>query len=258
MSSNEYGYVGKHATISSLSKSGVFSVNDQKVIDDDGLWVTEGLTEGLVFWIDASIPGSYSGSGSTVYDISSSQTTGSFGGTNTLYSSEGGGSFNFNASGGIVFGNSTALNINNKTIVIWVKTNNTSQNGFWFEKGYVNTQYSFFQEGGALTFRTYDTATNGDLDITTSSYMNTSTWYMMSAWYDGSTKVIYRDGASSVGSNNQGGYDGAADNTGIYVGQHISGYFFNGRIASIKVFDSALSSTDLNFEYNSTKARFGK
>jgi hypothetical protein len=259
MASNEYGYIGKHATISSAGKSGVFSVNDQKVIDDDGLWTTEGLTEDLVFWIDASLSGSYSGSGGNVYDISDTGTTGSFGGTNTLYSSEGGGSFNFNGTGGITFTNSTALNINNKSIVIWIKTNNTSQNGFWFEKGNVNTQYSFFQEGGVITWRTYDTASNGDLDVTTSSHMNTSTWYMMTAWYDGSNKRIYKDGANLIGSQTGNSYDGASNNQGIYVGLHGgNGYKFSGRIAYIKVFSKALSSTEMNFEYNATKARFGK
>lgn len=258
MASNEYGYVGKHATISSVGKSGVFSVNDQKVIDDDGLWVTEGLTEDLVFWIDASLTSSYSGSGGTVYDISDTGTTGSHGGSNTLYSSQGGGSFSFNGTGGLTFNNSTNLNLNNKSIVIWVKTNNTSQNGFWFEKGQVNTQYACFQEGGNITWRTYDTATNGDLDLNTTSYMSTASWYMMTFWYDGTNKKIYRNGASQIGSNNQGGWDGAANNSGIYVGQYGgTGYYFNGYIGSIKVFSKALSNSELNFEYNATKTRFG-
>ena len=46
-----------------------------------------------------------------------------------------------------------SFNVSSVTIEAWVYSSNFSQNGFIFEKGAVNTQYSLFFEGGTLKFR---------------------------------------------------------------------------------------------------------
>ena len=46
--------------------------------------------------------------------------------------------------------NNTTLDTQTPSVEVWIKTNATSQSGFWFEKGTVNTQYSLFQSSVTL------------------------------------------------------------------------------------------------------------
>jgi hypothetical protein len=56
------------------------------------------------------------------------------------------GSFSFNGTNQIIISpENSALNTQTPTVEVWIKTNALSQNGFFFEKGTVNTQYSLFQ-----------------------------------------------------------------------------------------------------------------
>jgi hypothetical protein len=70
------------------------------------------------------------------------------------YNSSNGGSLVFDGSNDmIIIPENSALNTQTPSVEVWVKTNATTQNGFWFEKGTVNTQYSLFQEGGVIQWR---------------------------------------------------------------------------------------------------------
>ena len=152
----------------------------------------------------------------------------------------------------------THLNNQNYTMEVWVKTNATSQNGFWFEKGQVNTQYSLFQEGGNIVHRTY--YTNGTLDslyTTTASYMNTSNWYHVVATYDGTTKRTYING-NQVSSKNISGTINTNTN-GAWIGKYGGGggYQYNGYLAKCNVYNRALSAAEIATNFSLDKARFG-
>ena len=168
-----------------------------------------------------------------------------------------GGYFDFNGSNTYFQGrNNTAMDNQTLTIQAWVNTDATTQNGFIFEKGAVNTQYALFQEGANMVFRTCNTsAVTSSLTFPTASYMSTGTWHMVTATYDGSNKRLYVDATQRA----SGAYTEtlAANTWGCGIGRHSSGYYFNGKIASVRVYGTALSATEIKNNFDSQRNRFG-
>lgn len=256
MASNEYGYIGVHSSISASAKSGVFTVNDQKVLDDDGKWTADGVSEGRVFYIDAANPSSYSGSGNSVTEIDNN-VAGANTGSQTLYSSDGGGSFYFNGTGGLEFPDMTALNTANKTIIMWVKAT-PNHNGFIFEKGTVNTQYSFFFSGVNSYFRDYDHSSTGDLTTNISTHLSASAYTQFIAWHSGTAKRLYKNGSTLLNSMSTGLGNGVTNSNGIRVGEYNgNSYYLIGNVGLIKVFNRGLTAAEMDLEFDTYKTRFG-
>jgi len=212
---------------------------------------------GLVAYWDAGNTRSYSGSGTTWNDLSGNSLTMTTFNTPTFSS----GSFAFNGSTQYATAtNSTLLDNQTFTISVWVKTNATTQQGFWFEKGTVNTQYSFFQQGSFLSCRVNTGTLVDTINITTSTYMNTSNWYNGVFTFTSGSQVLYINGAvvgtgatTGTVATNAGGMS-----IGAYGGQAgAKAYFFNGSIASVKVYNRVLTSTEVAQNFNALRGRFG-
>ena len=90
-----------------------------------------------------------------------------------------------------------SFNVTNLTIEAWVYSANFNQNGFIFEKGPINSQYSLFFQGLDLTFRTQHSGNSEhNFAINSSDIGFTSnTWHHLAASYDGTTKKIFVDGS---------------------------------------------------------------
>ena len=75
-------------------------------------------------------------------------------------------------------------------------------------------------------------------------------WYQIVATYDGSTKKIYINGVldTSVSYTSGISYSGATSRIGALSG--VSGQFFNGKLNGFKIFNSALTSTQVAELYN--------
>ncbi len=168
-----------------------------------------------------------------------------------------GGAVAFTGSQGYSIPYNNAFDCQEMTVLVWAKTNATTQNGFWFEKGTVNTQYSLFQEGGLIQWRTnftegfYDTQST-----TTSSYLNTSNYFQVAGTYNGQQKVTYINGSAvtTTSINKQMNYNASGCTVGMY---NSNGYFYNGNIAIVQVFNRALSAVEILDNYNKYKSRFG-
>jgi hypothetical protein len=170
------------------------------------------------------------------------------------------GTFSFNGSSNFMtFTENPALNTQTPTVEVWVKTNATTQNGFWFEKGTVNGQYALFQEGGSIQWRmNIGGVTN--LSTTTATYMNTSNWYQVVGTYTSGTRRLYING-TLVNSDTQTGV--IATNTngcsiGVYGGFNGSrGYYYNGNISLVKVYNRALTASEVQQNFNALRGRYG-
>lgn len=172
-----------------------------------------------------------------------------------------GGYFTFNGSNTYFQGrDNTALNsVTNLTMQAWVNSDSNSQSGFIFEKGTVNTQYSMFLSGGSFIFRTYIGGL-ADQNIIASSVCPSGTWSLITCTYDGSNKKTYRNGTliatqaqtGSISSNTGGAWIGA------YGGATPSAvnYPWDGKIASVKVYNRALSATEIKNNFDSQRNRF--
>jgi hypothetical protein len=182
--------------------------------------------------------------------------TNTFTASNLTYASNG--TIGFNGSNSIITSpNNTALDTQTPTVEVWVKTNSLNQNGFWFEKGAVNSQYALFQEGTSIQWRMN---IGGITQLSTaSSVISTSSWAQVVATYTSGTRVLYVNGVA-VNSDTQTGTI-ATNTNGMSVGAYggtsgSSAYFYNGNIGIVRVYNRALSANEVMQNFNATRGRY--
>lgn len=213
------------------------------------------VTNGIVAYWDAGNTKSYPGSGTTWSDLSGNQLNMTTVNSPTFSS----GSFAFNGTNQYASAtNSTLLNNQTFTVSVWVKTNATTQNGFWFEKGSVNTQYALFQEGDRIKCRIQ--TGSGFVDTiapVTASFMNTTSWFNVVFTFVTGSQVCYVN--SSVAGTGTTTATIPVNSGGMWIGVYggAGGYFYNGSIAQVKVYNRVLSSSEVLQNYNTLKGRFG-
>lgn len=181
-------------------------------------------------------------------------------GANLSYASDG--SFSFNGSTStLIFPENSTFNTQTVTVEAWVKTNATSQNGFFFEKGQVNTQYSLFQGGGTMFWRGFLNGVLTDMvTVTTASYLSTSSFAQVVGTFTSGYQALYVNGVLA-GSNTLTGT--LATNTngcsiGVYGGFNGSrDYYFNGTIGNLKVYNRSLSASEVYQNFAALRGRYG-
>jgi len=212
------------------------------------------VTSGLVLCLDAANPRSYPSTGTTWNDIISSGYN--FALTNgPTYSNNNLGYFTFDGVNDYaVAANNTALDTQTPTVEVWVKTNATTQNGFWFEKGSVNSQYALFQEGASIQWRL---GPLGDLSTTTATFMNTSAWYQVVGTFTSGSRILYINGVQ-VNSNGTTGTL-STNTSGMFVGAYGTGtgYYYNGQLSICRVYNRVLSAAEVAQNFNAIRGRYG-
>jgi len=156
--------------------------------------------------------------------------------------------------------NNTDLDTQTPSVEVWVKTNATTQNGFWFEKGTVNSQYSLFQEGSFIRWRQNFAGGITNLSTATATYMNTTNWYQVVGTYTSGSRKLYINGVqvnsdtqSGTISTNSGGMSIGA--FGGYSGSR--SYYYNGNLAVCRVYNKVLTASEIQQNYNALRSRFG-
>ena len=196
-----------------------------------------------------------SGDEIAVFDGSLCVGTGISGGNGNSLALNGSNSFVINE-------NSAAFDLNQMTISAWVYSTGFSQNGFIFEKGPVNSQYSLFFEGNNINFRTMPTSGGYNdfyVSLSTAGIQNNQ-WNHIAATYDGISKKLYVNGqlkatqayTATLTTGQAGQIIGAYGGTGSHS------YFFNGNIDEVRVYDYARSvfeiESDMYNELNGTES----
>ena len=145
------------------------------------------------------------------------------------------------------------------TMESWNNPTTTAQNGFLFEKGQVNTQYSnFYNSDGTFYFRTMGLSPQ-DLTFTSSSFITANKWNHVVCTVGNGTKVVYVNGNIVAQATGVTGTMPTGQ-TNQYVGKYGSGanqYTFNGSIAVSKVYNRALTSAEVQQNFNALRGRFG-
>tara|TARA_Y100000015_G_scaffold6115_1_gene5564 strand:+ start:56 stop:739 length:684 start_codon:yes stop_codon:yes gene_type:complete len=216
------------------------------------------VIDGLVLALDAGNTKSYPGSGTSWTDLIGSNT-----GTLTngpTFSSDNGGSIVFDGTNDYVtIPNNTSLDNQKQTVEVWIKTDDmgSGHEGFWFEKGSLNTQYSLFHLNGSIYWRHNIGGGNNDLTTTMSTYMNTSNWYQVVGTYTSGDRRLYINGVQ-VNSDTASGTV-ATNSGGMSIGAYNSGspsYFYNGNYAICRVYNKALTASEVQQNYNELKGRY--
>jgi hypothetical protein len=216
------------------------------------------VTDGLVLALDAANSLSYPGSGTTWTDLSGKGNNGTLVNGPT-FSPTNGGSIVFDGTNDYIsFPNNTNLDSQAITMESWSNPGEVFQNGFLFEKGAVNTQYSnFFNGDGTFYFRTMGLS-NQDLTFYIPSYISVNTWNHIVCTYGSGVKTIYINGSQVAQSTGVTGTI-STDTTGLFIGAYGpgTGYFLNGKIAESRVYNKALTASEVQQNYQALKTRFG-
>lgn len=215
------------------------------------------VTDGLVLALDAADKNSYPGSGTTWRDVSRNNITGSLINGPTFNTSNGG-NFGFVTDDYVIMEENSALNTQTPSVEVWIKTNATNQNGFWFEKGTVNSQYSLFQEDVRIVWR-QNLATLSSQSTTTAVYLNTTSWAQIVGTYTSGDRRTYINGVLRTSDTQTGTITTNTNgmSIGVYGGFNgVRGYFYNGNIAIVRVYNRVLSPSEILQNYNAQKSRF--
>jgi hypothetical protein len=217
------------------------------------------VQQGLVLNLDAGNIYSYGGAGTTFYDVSPTALSWTI--NNATYNSSDPKYFSYNGSNSwLESSTSAAYDSQTITMECWCYPTTLAQDGFLFEKGQVNTQYSMFLAfGNTFYFRTIGgTINNQDTTFTSSTYLTANAWNHVICTYNGSTKIIYVNGVQAASVNASGTL--RTGQTNQYIGKYgaaTNNFPFNGRIGESRVYNIALSAAQVLQNYNATKGRFG-
>ena len=223
------------------------------------------IQNGLVLCLDASDKNSYPGSGTTWYDVVSTN-------NGTLIN---GPTFNSGNGGSIVFDGAsdkvecsssspisstlsleimmypTSLNQNSGVLCKWTAGGGPTDNSYLFYLGQdaANSRYGF------ALFQTNNTVRT----LTPTTEYSINTWTHIVCTADGSTMRIYKNGVIDPTTQT---YDGTIKTSTkkLVVGtlrEEDTVYNYTGRIAFCRIYNRALSATEVAQNYNSQKSRFG-
>ncbi|MDD2699198.1 MAG: choice-of-anchor Q domain-containing protein [Arcobacteraceae bacterium] len=141
------------------------------------------------------------------------------------------------------------VNLSNKSFTIsgWFKPSDVT-NGMWImSQGTVAGEYKYLQ----LNFYNH----NFQVDFFNHSAASTGTattaneWYYYTVTFDNTTKIatIYLNGEQNATANMGGSFTGT---TPFRIGLYNSTNFYNGEMDEVKIYDRALSATDVTALYN--------
>ena len=221
------------------------------------------VTDNLVFHIDVANSASYPGSGTVIVDLVTGKTGALVNGVG--FDSANGGSLVFDGVddhvdlGTVDPSNPLMMNNSDFTIQCFIKWDGT---GDMFQR-------IFAKSNGGSGANGYDFWIDGSTyklggSIRGSSFRSTAlpssgTWTNV-AWTSNATgNTIYMDGVAYSGTYFNGTHKRPQNvTTNARIGQwnHTSGRAFNGNIACVQIYNSELSSDDINQNYNALKDRF--
>ena len=227
------------------------------------------ITNGLVLALDAANTKSYPGSGTTWTDLSGKGNNGTISGA--TYTSGTGGYFDFD-------GDDDYINLGTISTSHVLQMNDPSGGGLtisWW--GYFDDTGDSFQRifdkssGGSASngwaIYTDETGSNtttlslgsAGSDTTISNSYLTSTWQNWCiTWVKSSgTYVTYLNGVQDKTGTRTWNVPSSQTNARIGSWNHSTGREYNGKIASLKIYDKALSATEVTQNFNSFRGRYG-
>lgn len=224
---------------------------------------------GYTMFLDASIPESYSGSGTIWGNLAGSNNCSLRNGLSYSVLSTGAGAFDFNGTN--QYGAFSVINLNSSfTIMAWARKNETTSNGRLFGGGWIATTgdgaglgVSFGVNGATLMA---DTFRSGGLDYASGGTITANKWHFFAAVQDPWTISLYLDGELTDTNSFYNYYyyttGGASEN---YIGANSSssgqpgGSYWNGSIGQVLIYNGTiLTQSQLLGHFKQTKSRYGR
>ena len=220
---------------------------------------------GLVGYWDAANVKSYPGSGTIWRDLSGNGNHGTLS-TGSIGTVSGSGVMVFTSASAdyINCGNNSTLNIiNSISVESWIKIANTPlTSAVILSKGNVDGGVSTIQynlhlnTSRSIKFQISDGSSGNTITTTDVVSLNTWTHVVAVLDIDNTMSYVYINGNLSKNQSSLSSLGGTAIN--LYIGQdkYTNRYFFNGEISNVKIYNHALSQSEITQNYNAMKSRF--
>jgi len=216
------------------------------------------VTDSLVLHIDAANKKSYPGSGTAINDLSGNSINGTLK-NGPVFNSGNVGHIAFDGTNDYVFmeGVPTA---NFMTLECWFRTDTQQSNKYIVAFGKDLTG----QNGFDLTFQNTQigsyiatTGAGGGGNLYTTSYYD-NIWHHIASTYDGSICKTYYDGNHAVSRTGMSGIPDIESTGRLNIGSWVNnGVNANSDIATVSIYNRALTADEILQNFNATKARFG-
>lgn len=210
------------------------------------------VRNGLVLHLDAANVKSYPGSGTVWNDLSGNGNNGSLlNGVSYLLDNKG--TFNFDGTDDVVA--LTVTKTASCTFEFWANLISGTNNCMLFNAGNVSSGPDLFFTGGKICWNTWDGANNPFGNIPTNAYNSFHHYTIVND--STSTTKLYFDG-TLLGS---AVYKSAASTTTFTIGKAgsaggDSGYPWKGRIAVSKIYNRALSASEIKQNFEALRGRY--
>lgn len=213
------------------------------------------ITNGIVLYLDAANTKSYPGSGTTWNDISNNKNNGIL--TNSpTFSSSNNGFFTFNGSTQFVDSgtNNNLLPTAGLTICSWVKTSVADK--FIVDKMDSGLTAGFAMMGTSLSkFQ----MRIGAIESSSLSNITTNTWLFLTGVWTPSTSIKnYINGVYETQNTTSIPASIADPSVNFWIAKRRTGVdLWNGNIASVQIYNRALTDTEISQNFAATRGRFG-
>jgi len=227
------------------------------------------VEDGLVFAIDAGNGQSYVSASLDTTSIIPSTSTGSL--KNDIgFSNNNQGSWVFDGADDYIdCGDSDVFSFTDGagtdtafSISMWVyPTGNGGYPAMFSKSSGVNKEYSVYHWSAGMDFTLFDGDSNR-IGRRYGSALTLNTWQHLCFTYDGSEAssgmIVYLNGSAlTTTTNDSGAYAGMTNTTNSFIiGDYNFGDPFEGNIANVKVYNKALSASEVLQNYNAIKNRF--
>ncbi len=213
------------------------------------------ISDGLVLYLDATNTRSYSGTGSSWYDLSV------YGYNSTLISSP---TFINNKYGQLAFNGSTQYatvpytstlwNGQTFTLSVWAKkigNGDQGSRGIMISKNINYIEHAF----NGKTMASFRNNSGGQYLIYGNNPASLNEWRHYAITYDGTMGILYENGAATGSTTLSMTVNSTSDP--LHIGRWDGGtHYFNGCIAGAMVYNRALNADEILQNYNSTKYKY--
>lgn len=211
------------------------------------------VTDGLVFYVDAGNGKSYPGSGSNAYDLMNGTTLPFV--AQASHSTDNGGTFVFDGTDDYVGGVDLGITFSNVTFSCWVKRNGNQTD----YTGLLISRPNGSGIGILSAGKIWPFWNNGLYNHNSNLSVPDGQWAMVTVTFGSGTVNFYMNTTSSTPSTGTSTtYSGTTTLGDLKIGidEAIGSRSINGNIACASIYNRALSTTEIQQNYNALKNRF--
>lgn len=256
------GIIGKAVTTpTKTSAVGKWNISDQHIYKQQDIWVSDIIKSGLVLNLDASNASSYSGSGTTWYDLSGNGINATL--VNGVgYSSLAGGTLIFDGSNDYVTLSSSQIAPGTGAFTwnFWLKVNDLTTYSIPFSGSGSNTNYGVIflnplNGTGGLGYYALGTRIADNVTSFGSNWLYIN--FIGNGGANGSRNLKLYKNTVQAGSTYTYDYNFTATTPIIGANHDSFAELMRGNIAAVSYYNRELSLSEIQQNYNATKGRFG-